>query len=138
MTERKSGRDQAGSERGQPYWGLAVIGFALMLAPSLFVAGNILEYELGLVGVLAPLDALLADPARKELFDLASPFVFLGGLLGAVVINLYPVMRLDLSRHEGTFVGTISVRNRPWNLAVVAAGGLILLMMFAYLAVENL
>ena len=137
MTRDKPHTGQVERERGHLYWGLASIGFALMLAPALFVTGNILEYELGLVGVMAPLDALLADPARKELFDLASPFVFLGGMFGALVINLYPVVRLNLSRHEGTLVGTLTVRNRPWNLAVVAVGGLMLLTMLTYLVVEN-
>ena len=87
---------------------VALIGFALILAPVLFVSGNILEYELGFVGVLGPLHSLLADPVRKEIFDLTSPFIFLGGPLVALALNLYPVLRLSLKRSDGAIVsGTI-------------------------------
>ena len=117
---------------------LAIIGFALILSPFLFVTGNVLEYELGFAGVMDPLDPLLADPVRKEIFKLTSPFIFLGGPLVALALNLYPVLGLSIKRSDGAISGAVTVRTRKWNLAVVTASGMLMMALFTYLVVENL
>ena len=97
-----------------------------------------MEYELGFTGVLDPLDSLLADPVKKDLFDLASPLIFLGGPPAAMALNIYAVLGVKLARIDGAIAGTVSVRTSAWNLAVVATSGALMMALFAYPVVENL
>ncbi len=66
---------------------LAGIGFVLLLAPLYFVSASLLKYGLGVGLLFDPLEAFLSISQRREIFNLVSPFVFLGGLGLAMALN---------------------------------------------------
>ena len=82
---------------------LAVIGFVLLLAPLYFVSASLLKYGLGVGFFFDPLEAVLSVAGRREVFNLVSPVVFLGGLcsrVGAQYLCGYAVRRQQGRRHH--------------------------------------
>ncbi len=84
-----------------------------------------------------PLEALLSDPERLRVFNLVSPVVFLGGLLLALILNAYAVLRLNVGREDGAIVSTVRLETKFWNIAVVAVSLLLLATLVGYIFVEN-
>ena len=113
---------------------LATIGFGLLLLPVLFVLHNTLTYD---VGLGYPLQAAIETAFSTSLFDAISTVVILGGPLLAVALNSAILLRITLKRDRDDLVSTIRLRRSPWNLAVVAAAGLLLATVTAYLIFEN-
>ncbi len=116
---------------------LAWAGLALLAAPLFFVAASLLKYELGIGFLFDPLEALLADPGRRHVFNLISPVVFLGGLGLALALNAYAVLRLRVGREDRAIVGTVRVEVRLWNVAVAAVSLLLLATLVGYFFAEN-
>lgn len=116
---------------------LAVIGIVLLLAPLYFVSASLLKYGLGVGFLFDPLEAVLTVAGRREVFNLVSPVVFLGGLCLALALNIYAVMRFDVSREDGTIVSTVRVTPGLWNIVVVAASALLLATLLGYAFLEN-
>lgn len=116
---------------------LAVIGFVLLLAPLYFVSASLLKYWLGVGFLFDPLEAFLSVAGRREVFNLISPVVFLGGLGLALALNLYAVTRLNFSREEGTIVSTVRVKLGLWNIVVAAVSVLLLATLVGYVLLEN-
>ncbi len=117
---------------------LAVIGSVVLLAPLYFVSASLLKYELGVGFLFDPLEAVLSVPGRREIFNLVSPVVFLGGLSLALALNVYAVTRFDVGREEGTIVGTLRVTPGLWNIAITAVSVLLLVILVGYAFLENL
>ncbi len=105
------------------YW-LAAFGLVSALPATYFVTGSILKYELGYL-------------AGTSIYPL-SPAILLGGLLIAVVLNLFAVLRLHTEAKEGVIRFTASLGIRPGNLLVLALGAAILFILLGYVVVENL
>ena len=116
---------------------LAVIGLVLLLAPMYFVSASLLKYGLGVGFLFDPLEAFLSVAGRRELFNLISPVVFLGGLSLALALNTYAVTRFDVSREDGTIVSTVRVRLGSWNIAVAVVSALLLATLVGYVFLEN-
>jgi hypothetical protein len=116
---------------------LAVIGFVLILAPLYFVSASLLKYGLGVGFLFDPLEAVLTVAGRREVFNLVSPVVFLGGLGLALALNVYAVMRLDISREDGTIVSTVRITPGLWNIAVAVMSVLLLITLVGYVVLEN-
>jgi hypothetical protein len=116
---------------------LALAGLVLLLAPLFFVAASLLKYELGIGFLFDPLDAFLSDPGSQYVFNLISPVVFLGGLVLALVLNAYAVVRLNVGREDGAIVGTVRLEVRFWNIAVAALSLLLLVTLVGYFVAEN-
>jgi hypothetical protein len=116
---------------------LAVVGFVLLLAPLYFVSASLLKYGLGVRFLFDPLEAVLTVGGRREVFNLVSPVVFLGGLCLALALNVYAVTRLDVSREDGTIVSTVRVTPRMWNIAVAVVSVLLLVTLVGYVFLEN-
>src|SRR5215471_11139972 len=67
-----------------------------------------------------------------------NPVVVMGGLLGALVVNLASVLRLQTERENGHVAAvTVRIWAKPLNLAVVAMSGLLLATLLGYAFVEN-
>lgn len=112
---------------------LAAVGMALLFTPALFVTASILKYQLG-VGFLY--DAL-AGVFSSRAFDRASPPLLLGGLVLALVLNVYAVADLSVRGEHEDVVGRAGVKRRVANLVVIAASALLLTVLLGYLFVEN-
>jgi len=116
---------------------LAVVGLVLLLAPLYFVSASLLKYGLGIGFLFDPLEAFLSVAGRRVVFNLASPFVFLGGLSLALALNIYAIARLNVSREDGTIVSTARIKLGLWNFAVVALSALLLVTLVGYVFLEN-
>jgi ABC-type uncharacterized transport system permease subunit len=80
----------------------------------------------------------VADPRRQPVFNLVSPVVFLGGLVLALALNAYAVVRLNVGREDGVIVGTVRLETRFWNIAVAGVSLLLLVTLVGYFFAENL
>ena len=129
--------DDAGRSQPIP----AVIGAALTAPLFLFVTANLVHYGLGLrppLDLTIWIDALLADPARKRIFELLSPGLFLGLPLVALALNTAAVARLRIDSARRALTAILTVRGRWANLAVAAASAGLLALLAGYLVAENL
>lgn len=105
---------------------LAVAGVVLIIPAMLLVVGGLLQSLLGISQV--------NEALNFELF-IFHPAILLGGLVVALGLNLAPVARVSLQ--DGALVGTLKIRGRLVNLAILAFIGLMLGTIFVYLLVEN-
>src|SRR5215218_4483920 len=116
---------------------LAVVGFVLLLAPLYFVSASLLKYGLGIGFLFNPLEAFLSVAGRRNVFNVVSPIVFLGGLSLALALNIYAVARLNVSWEDGTIVSTVRIKLGLWNIAVAAVSVLLLVTLVGYAFLEN-
>jgi hypothetical protein len=116
---------------------LAVVGCVLLLAPLYFVSASLLKYGLGIGFLFDPLETFLSASGRRVVFNVVSPFVFLGGLCLALALNTYAVGRVSLRRERGMLVSTIRLRLRLSNIAVAAVSILLLATLLIYVFLEN-
>ena len=117
---------------------LAVVGCVLLLAPLYFVSASLLKYGLGIRFLFDPLEAFLSASGRRAVFNVVSPFVFLGGLCLALALNTHAVARVNVRREEGTLVRTVRIKLRLWNIGVAAVSILLLATLLGYEFLENL
>jgi hypothetical protein len=137
FAERSSGRAND-EEAVMKDYKLAGIGLALLVAPLYFVCASLLKYGLGIGLLFDPLETFLSVSQRREdAFNLVSPVVFLGGLGLALALNMYAVLRLNVSRENGTIVSTARLRIKFLNIAVVAMSSLLLATLVGYAFLEN-
>jgi hypothetical protein len=116
----------------------AIIGLGLAAPALFFVLASLLKYNFGVSQPFDLLESMLATPDRFHLFNIISPFVFVGGLFMGVIVNLYPQMQMQLRRDHGRLVATITAEAKPINLTIVILGCLLLATLLGYVAVENL
>src|SRR5215210_3304809 len=116
---------------------LAVVGLVLLLAPLYFVSASLLKYGLGIGFLFDPLEAFLSVAGRRNVFNVVSPFVFLGGLSIALALNTYVIARLNFRREEGTIVSTIRLKLKLSNIVVAALSILLLTTLLSYVFLEN-
>jgi hypothetical protein len=116
---------------------LAVVGSVLLLAPLYFVSASLLEYGLGIGFLFDPMETFLSAPGRRDVFNVVSPIVFLGGLSLALALNIYAVARLNVSWEDGTIVSTVRIKLGLWNIAVAAVSVLLLVTLVGYTFLEN-
>lgn len=114
------------SQRGHRIAGLGL----LLIVPALALClGGILQGWLGATRFNSTLETLKLDSL------LFNPVVLLGGLFLAFVLNLVPVVRVRWD--DGSLTGTIQLRGKLLNLAILAGVGLLVGVIFLYLLAEN-
>ena len=116
---------------------LAGLGVALLLAPLYFVSASLLKYGLGVGLLFDPLEAFLSVAQRRDVFNLVSPVVFLGGLGLALALNSYSVLRLNVGREDGAVVSTLRLEVKLLNLTVMAVSAALLAILVGYVFFEN-
>jgi hypothetical protein len=108
----------------------------MALLPTLyFIIGSIVKYNFGFSSSFSALDWFQQTPERSMYFNIISPFVFLGGLLLALVLNLIVPL---YKRRTTRFDATGSTRLLKANLIVVAISSLLLFTLLLYVIAENL
>ena len=96
------------------------MGFALLFAPSYFVAAAILKYGFGLGLFFDPLAVFFADPQRLRFLNLVlMPVLFFGGSLLALVLNLYAVLRRPAENGPRRMLSNILVVLVSFSLLVI-------------------
>jgi hypothetical protein len=136
LVERNSDH-ASGKEAVLKDYKLAGIGFALLLAPLFFVSASLLKYGLGIGLLFDPLEAFLSVAQRRDVFNLITPFVFLGGLVLSLALNTYAVLRLNISREDGAVVSTVRLRMKFINITIAAMSSLLLVTLVGYAFLEN-
>lgn len=116
---------------------LAGLGLVFVLAPLLFVSASLLKYGLGIGFMFDPLEALLSEPGRRDIFNLISPVVFLGGLFVVLALNLWAILRLSVGREDGAVVSTVRLEVKYANLAVILVSCALLVTLVGYAFLEN-
>jgi hypothetical protein len=97
----------------------AVVGFALLLPAGSLVGCSLLG---------------LNPPA-----SLIHPFLLIGGLAAALVMNLASTVSIGAKCKDGALLGGLAIQfhSRALNLAVLLIGGLLIGTIAAYLFLEN-
>ncbi|MCH7512551.1 MAG: hypothetical protein IH947_01190 [Bacteroidetes bacterium] len=115
----------------------AHLGVLLLLLPFLFFFGNVAKYNLGIdldfinlfLGWIISLDTV---PVVNWLIR----FILLGGPILAILFNLFAIMHMYTNHETHEFIITLKLK---WvNIAIIILCGLILLLFFTYLVVENM
>jgi len=98
---------------------LAVVGVLLLVPATILVSSGLLKI----------------DVPRM----LINPVTVLGGLLGALVVNLLAITRVQAERETGGGIEAVVVRIgvRAVNLAVLTICALLIAIVFGYAFVEN-
>jgi hypothetical protein len=116
---------------------LAVVGFVLLLAPLYFVSASLLKYGLGIGFLFDPLEAFLSVDGRRVIFNLISPFVFLGGLCLGLGLNTFAVARVSVRREDQMIVSTVRFKLKLSNILVATMSILLLATLLGYAFLEN-
>jgi hypothetical protein len=97
----------------------AVVGFALLLPAGSLVGCGLLGWN---------------PPA-----PLIHPFLLMGGLAAAIVMNLASTVSVGAKCKDGALLGGLAIQfhGRALNLAVLLLGGLLIGTIAAYLFLEN-
>jgi hypothetical protein len=106
-----------------------IVGWMLLLPAMLFVFANV-------VGLNDWLQPIMENPSTRTWFNLVSPVVFFGGPLVGMLINLFSVFRLD--KESDTFILQIGIRKKASHVIVSAVNALVLVVLAAYVVVENI
>lgn len=101
----------------------AIIGLFAALPAIQFVSLNILKYELG---VLADINIYVFHPV-----------ILIGGSIFAVLINAWSVVKFRVVQEGDMRIFMVGLANRRINIAVLGVAAGFILIMFAYLVVEN-
>jgi hypothetical protein len=114
----------------------ALFGLILAAPAGLFLLANLLN-ELGVAFFYAPVEALISEPHRQQLFNLVSPVIFLGGIAIALLLNFLAIAQFNLRWEQTRLVSTLTIEPRTLNLALILAIGTMLAMFVTYAFVEN-
>lgn len=105
---------------------LAFLSAALLLPAFLLVSGGLAQSGLGITKINDVLN-----------FDLVffHPAVIVGGLMLALAINLFPIVRVNYQ--DGVLTGSLMIRDRLLNVGLISCIGLCAGIIFLYLLAEN-
>ena len=103
---------------------LAFVGFLVALPAMYFFTGSFLKYELNLF----PNTVILVPP----------PIVMIGGLLLAILLNVYPIIRHRAGEPNSALMWIPALKAVRWNASMVFLGALFLFLLVGYVLVENI
>ncbi len=105
----------------------------ILSAPALwFVTAVILEQS-RLGSCVPPLPSLLSDAGSTAVFNFVSPWLFLGGMLAVLALNLAALVRAGHLSRGGALQG----RAWRWNAALLVTVLLVALKLAGYALLEN-
>ncbi|SRR6266498_864013 len=113
----------------------AIIGFLFILPALYFVVGSIVKYNFGVSKSFTLLDWFQSDPIRNHYFNEVSPFVFIGGILFCLLLN---ISFLNKPKHEMSLFSSLTLKNiQKINLLMIITSSLLLFALSLYVIVEN-
>lgn len=109
----------------------------VLLVPSMLYLLAVLLDGLGFPTLIAPVNRIMAGQHR-ELFNLISPLVFLGGSFAAFALNVYAVSHLEFKRAAtGRYAARLTVSGTAFQFLVIGASMLIGATFVLYAIAEN-
>ncbi len=115
---------------------ISIIGIILILSAFYFALTNALKYNLSIHFLPMTWESFKSNTKLFFLFNNISPVMFLGGLTVAFLINLFSILKIELSKNSDYFISKIKLVPKPANLIIVCTSLLIILML-CYAFVEN-
>ncbi len=114
----------------------AHLGILLLLLPFLFFFGNVAKYNLGIdLGFISIFLSWIISLDTVPVVNWLIRFILLGGPVLAILFNLFAIMHMYTNRQTHEFIITLKLK---WvNISIILLCGLILLLFFTYLVVEN-
>ena len=125
------------TERSRIDWA-AVSGTILVLPPLAFITVAVAKHNLGVTHLAGVMDYMAGGPGGDNLASIISPFLFLGGLLAALIINAHRMVSLRIQSKANPIAITIALEPKSWNLSVAVVSSALLTIMLGYAVVENL
>src|SRR5215210_5858542 len=89
----------------------SALGLLLLIPVALFISASLLKYAVG-VSLLYDGLGFFAEPRQLPWYERVSPFLFLGGPLGAALLSLGAIVKLDVRREDAQVVTTVTLRPR--------------------------
>ena len=111
----------------------ALWGAVLMFLPVYFALAMIFKYNLGIGFLSPPIDYLL----NFAIFETLSPVIFIGGLMLAILFNLFAVLHLSFGQDTSEFIINISIKKKRFNLIILGIAGLFFFIFMLYGFLEN-
>ena len=105
---------------------IAIAGLVLIVPAILLCVGGLLQAFFGITSV--------SNALNYQSF-IFSPFVILGGLFVAFVINLLSIFHIKYQ--DGDIVSTLHIKGKLINLVIIGAIAFLGSIIFLYLLVEN-
>ena len=116
----------------------SVAGFLLLLLPALFIALNVLEYELGIPIAWNPFDAIYDGRESSLLTYIVDALIVLGPVLGVAALVI-PLTRVRLNSDGHGFALTVAVQKTSWgHIGLIVLSVSTIVVMGMYLVAENL
>jgi len=115
----------------------AYIGYILLLTPFLFLLGVIFSFYLEIkIPVVNGVYKWISENDDTPVLNWVQRFLLLDGPLVAILINLLSILHFQWDSKLKEFIVTLKVK---WlNLSIILVCGLIFLIFFTYLVVENM
>jgi len=115
-----------------------LLGIIIMLPAVYFLVANVLKYNFGISFMHDSLNIMYSNESVFRIFNSISPFIFLGGLLTALVLNLLPMLSINIESVRGTLKSSMALTPRLANMVIVIISLFAFTFMFGYAVVENL
>ena len=116
----------------------SVAGFLLLLLPALFIALNVLEYELGIPIAWNPFDAIYDGRESSLLTYIVDALIVLGPVLGVAALVI-PLTRVRLNSDGHGFALTVAVQKTGRGyIGLIVLSVSTIVVMGMYLVAENL
>ncbi len=115
-----------------------LLGIIIMLPAVYFLVANVLKYNFGISFMHDSLNILYSNESVFRIFNSISPFIFLGGLLAALAVNLLTMISINIESAKGTLRSSMALTPKLANMVIVIISLLAFTLMFGYAVVENL
>ena len=115
-----------------------LLGIIIMLPAVYFLVANVLKYNFGISFMHDSLNILYSNESVFRIFNSISPFIFLGGLLSALGVNLLTMLSINIESAKGTLKSSMALTPKLANMVIVIISLLAFTLMFGYAVVENL
>ncbi len=113
-------------------------GGALLVVPVLFIAVNVLEYEIGVTLPWNPFDAIYEGSDHTTLSYLFDVVIVFGPILGFLTL-LASLTTVGVALDRNRFSITVNVRRGGWiTLGLIGLSLLAMATLFTYVVIENL
>lgn len=116
---------------------MAISGGFLLFIPVTFFCSGIIKYTLGFEGFPFPFEIFYSTDSMKDIWNIVSPVIFLGSLLLAFCLNLFPFLDFDLTNKDASLISSIRYQSSSGNWTILLASITVAILMLGYVATEN-
>lgn len=116
---------------------MAISGGLLLILPVTFFLTGIIKYTLAFDGFPFPFEIFYSTEFIKGLWNIVSPIIFLGSLVLAFGLNLFPFLDFDLTNKDASLISSIRYQGSGWNWTILLVSITVATLMLGYVATES-